>query len=95
MTTKTDTYYLSLALNTFDGFLGAEMPTDPTNETEFLALKPTGGDAKVWSGTVPSWADVVAKQAELKKADEDKEATKTAAYKKLGLTDAEIAAIMG
>ena len=53
----------------------------------------TGGDAKEWSGTVPSWADVVAKQAELKKADEDKEATKVSAYKKLGLTDAEIAAI--
>ena len=93
MTIKTDTCYLSLALNTFDGFLGCEMNTDPTNETEFLALKPSGGDAKVWSGTVPSWADVVAKQAELKKADEDKEATKVSAYKKLGLTDAEIAAI--
>jgi hypothetical protein len=86
MTIKTDTCYLALALNAFDGFLGCEIDTDPTNETEFLALKPTGGDAKVWSGTVPSWADVVAKQAELKKADEDKEATKTSAYKKLGLT---------
>ena len=93
MTILTDTKYLVRALNSFDGFLGAEMPSDPTNETEFLALKPTGGDAKVWSGTVPSWADVVAKQAELKKADEDKDATKVSAYKKLGLTDAEIAAI--
>jgi len=93
MAILTNTIYLAKALNSFDGFLGAEIPSDPTNETEYLALKPTGGDAKVWSGTVPSWADVVAKQAELKKADEDKEATKTAAYKKLGLTDAEIAAI--
>ena len=93
MTILTDTKYLVRALNSFDGFLGAEMPSDPTNETEYLALKPTGGDAKVWSGTVPSWADVVAKQAELKKVDEDKEATKISAYKKLGLTDAEIAAI--
>ena len=93
MAILTDTKYLVKALNTFTGFLGAEMPLDPTNETEYLALKPTGGDAKVWSGTVPSWADVVAKQAELKKADEVKEATKTAAYKKLGLTDAEITAI--
>ena len=93
MTISTDTTYLARALNSFTGFLGAEMPSDPTNETEFLALKPTGGDAKVWSGTVPSWADVVAKQAALKKADEDKEATKVSAYKKLGLTDAEIAAI--
>ena len=93
MTFLTDTKYLVRALNSFTGFLGAEMPSDPTNETEFLALKPTGGDAKVWSGTVPSWADVVAKQAELKKIDTDKEATKVSAYKKLGLTDAEIAAI--
>mgnify|MGYP001342311741 CR=1 FL=1 len=93
MAILTDSKYLARALNSFDGYLGAEMPSDPTNETEYLALKPTGGDTKVWSGTVPSWADVVAKQAALKKADEDKEATKISAYKKLGLTDAEIAAI--
>jgi hypothetical protein len=93
MTIQTDSIYLHRALDSFTGFLGCEAPTDPTNETEYLALKPSGGDASVWSGTVPSWADVVAKQAELKKADEDKETTKTAAYKKLGLTDAEIAAI--
>ena len=93
MAILTDSKYLARALNSFDGYLGAEMPSDPTNETEYLALKPSGGRTKVWSGTVPSWADVVAKQAELKKADEDKEATKVSAYKKLGLTDAEIAAI--
>ena len=93
MAILTDSTYLLRAINSFDGFLGCEMPSDPTNETEFLALKPTGGDTKVWSGTVPSWADVVAKQAELKKIDTDKEATKVSAYKKLGLTDAEIAAI--
>ena len=93
MAILTDSTYLLRAIKSFDGFLGCEMPSDPTNETEFLALKPTGGDTKVWSGTVPSWADVVAKQAELKKIDTDKEATKIAAYKKLGLTDAEIAAI--
>ena len=94
MAILTDSTYLLRAIKSFDGFLGCEMPTNPTNETEFLALKPTCGDTKVWSGTVPSWADVVAKQAELKKVDTDNEATKTAAYKKLGLTDAEIAAIM-
>ena len=94
MAILTDSTYLLRAIKSFDGFLGCEMPTNPTNETEFLALKPTGSDTKVWSGTVPSWADVVAKQAELKKVDTDNEATKTAAYKKLGLTDDEIAAIM-
>ena len=94
MAILTDSTYLLRAIKSFDGFLGCEMPNNPTNETEFLALKPTGSDTKVWSGTAPSWADVVAKQAELKKVDTDNEATKTAAYKKLGLTDAEIAAIM-
>tara|TARA_Y100000401_G_scaffold51741_1_gene40549 strand:+ start:757 stop:1041 length:285 start_codon:yes stop_codon:yes gene_type:complete len=93
MAILTDSTYLLRALNSFDGFLGCLMPSDPTNETEYLALQPSGSDTKVWSGTVPSWADVVAKQAELKKIDTDKEATKIAAYKKLGLTDAEIAAI--
>ena len=93
MAIQTNSKYLLRAIQSFDGFLGCEIPNDPTNETEFLALKPTCGDTKVWSGTVPSWADVVAKQAALKKADEDKEATKISAYKKLGLTDAEIAAI--
>lgn len=88
-----DTIYLSKALNSFEGYNGCIMPKDPTNEEEFLALQPSVEGEKVWQGTVPSWSDVVAKQAELKKADEDKEATKTAAYKKLGLTDAEIAAI--
>ncbi len=93
MAILTDSTYLLRAIKSFDGFLGAEMPTNPTNETEFLALRPSCGRTKVWSGTAPSWADVVAKQAALKKADEDNEATKISAYKKLGLTDAEIAAI--
>ena len=93
MAILTDSTYLLRAINSFDGFLGCEIPSDPTNETEYLALKPVADNAKVWSGTVPSWADVVAKQAALKKIDTDKEATKISAYKKLGLTDAEIAAI--
>ena len=93
MAILTDSKYLARALNSFDGYLGAEIPSDPTNETEYLELKPSGGRTKIWSGTVPSWADVVAKQAALKKADEDNEATKVLGYKKLGLTDEEIAAI--
>ena len=93
MAILTDSQYLVRSLNSFTGYLGAEMPSDPTNETEYLALKPVADNGKVWSGTVPSWADVVAKQAELKKADEDKEAAKISGYKKLGLTDEEIAAI--
>ena len=89
-----DTIYLNKALNSFEGYNGCIMPKDPTNEEEFLALQPSVEGRKVWQGTVPSWSDVVAKQAELKKADEDKQALKIAAYKKLGLTDDEIAAVM-
>lgn len=94
MTIYKDTIYLNKALNSFDGFNGCIMPKDPTNEEEYLALQPSVEGEKVWQGTVPAWSDIVAKQAELKKADEDKETTKKSAYKKLGLTDEEIAAIM-
>ena len=86
--------YFSQACNSFEGFTGAEVPKNPTNDTEFLALKPTGGDPKVWSGTVPAFDQITAKMAELKKADEDLIETKKSAYKKNGLTDEEIAAIL-
>ena len=69
-----------------------DVAEDKEHQIEFLGTIVRLG-VVVWSGTVPSWADVVAKQAALKKADEDNEATKVSGYKKLGLTDEEIAAI--
>ena len=94
MALKPDTIYLVSALNTFSGFRGAQMPKDPTNATEFAALKNAVDGGSAWAGAAPSWDDVVAKQAALKKADQDAIDLKTSAYKKNGLTDAEIAAIL-
>ncbi len=94
MALKTDSIYLVRALKSFSGFKGALMPKDPTNATEFAALKNAIDGGSAWAGTAPSWADVVAKQAALKKADQDAIDLKTSAYKKNGLTDAEIAAIL-
>ena len=94
MALKSDTVYLARALKSFSGFKGAQMPKDPTNATEFAALKNAVDGGSPWTGTAPSWDDVVAKQAALKKADQDNIDLKTSAYKKNGLTDAEIAAIL-
>lgn len=51
-----------------DGFKGCICPVDPTNQTELDALEPMLGNDKVWEdGKNPTWADVLAKQAELNK----------------------------
>ena len=85
--------YFTQALATFEGFNGCKIPTDPTNQTEFEALEPAA-DSPVWSGTVPTYADVAAKAAELETAATEATATKRSAYEKLGLTEAEIAALL-
>lgn len=82
------------ALGAFDNFLGCQIPKDPTNQTEFEALKEAVTGQGVWSGTPPTFDQVVAKRAELQAAEDAKEANKISAYKKLGLTEAEIAAIL-
>ena len=94
MALKSDTHYLVKALNSFSGFKGAKMPTNPTNATEFSALKSAVDDGSPWTDTAPSWDDVTAKVAALKQVDQDNIDVKTSAYKKNGLTDAEIAAIL-
>ena len=82
------------ALNSFSGFKGAAMPTDPTNQTEFAALKNAVDGGSCWSGAAPTWDQVTAKVAEFDKEDQDARDLKVSAYKKNGLTDAEIAAIL-
>lgn len=84
----------SRALNAFDGFQGCQIPKDPTNQTEFEALKEAVTGKGVWSGTPPTYAQVAAKLAELQAAEDAKLETKKSAYEKLGLTEAEIAAIL-
>lgn len=82
------------ALNSFSGFKGAAMPKDPTNQTELAALKNAVDGGSCWSGSAPTWDQVAAKVAEFDKEDQDAKDLKTSAYKKNGLTDAEIAAIL-
>ena len=50
-----NTKNLSRALNSFDGFRGAAMPTNPTNQEEFSALVNAVDGGSCWSGAVPTW----------------------------------------
>ena len=78
------------AFSNFNGYVG----NPPTNETEFLNLKPhTLNFDSVWSGTAPTWTQVLAKQTELQNEEDTKCNNKVSAYRKLSMTDAEILAI--
>ncbi len=84
---------MSKALNSFDGFKGAEMPTDPTNQSELDALVNAVDGGSCWSGAVPTWEQVSAKVTELDDADAQKVTDKANAKAKLiageALTEAE------
>jgi len=60
---------LSKALNSFPGFKGAAMPTNPTNQEEFSALVNAVDGGSCWSGEAPTWEQVSAKVAELVAVD--------------------------
>tara|TARA_R100000657_G_C4644850_1_gene90110 strand:+ start:534 stop:824 length:291 start_codon:yes stop_codon:yes gene_type:complete len=78
------------AFSNFNGYIG----NPPTNENEFKNLKPhTLNYDSVWSGTAPTWSEVLAKQTELQNAEDTKCNNKVSAYRKLSMTDAEILAI--
>ena len=84
---------LPKALNSFDGFRGAVMPTNPTNQEEFSALVNAVDGGSCWSGAVPTWEQVSAKVTELDDADAQKVTDKASAKAKLiageALTEAE------
>ena len=84
---------LSKALNSFDGFKGAVMPTDPTNQGEFSALVNAVDGGSCWSGEAPTWSQVSAKVTELDDADAQVVTDKASAKAKLiageALTEAE------
>tara|TARA_R100000458_G_scaffold49654_1_gene49364 strand:- start:67 stop:351 length:285 start_codon:yes stop_codon:yes gene_type:complete len=71
------------ALNSFDGFRGASMPTNPTNQEEFSALVNAVDGGSCWSGVVPTWEQVQAKVAEYDAEDQTKVDTKASAKAKL------------
>ena len=83
------------ALNSFDGFKGAAMPTDPTNEDEYNALVNAVDGGSIYSGVKPTWTQIADKMAELKVIDDQKVADKASAnakLKALGLTTSEVEA---
>ena len=81
------------ALNSFPNFQAYE-GDQPTNETEYKNLKAwTLNFEAVFSGTAPSWTEVLARQTELQNAEDTKCNDKVSAYRKLSMTDAEILAI--
>ena len=90
---------LSKALNSFDGFKGAVMPTDPTNQGEFSALVNAVDGGSCWSGEAPTWSQVETKVAEYDAEDQAKVDTKASAKAKLiageALTEAEADALTG
>ena len=90
---------LSKALNSFDGFKGAVMPTDPTNQWEFSALVNAVDGGSCWSGEAPTWSQVETKVAEYDAEDQAKVDTKASAKAKLiageALTEAEADALTG
>ena len=84
---------LSKALNSFPGFKGAAMPTNPTNQEEFSALVNAVDGGSCWSGEAPTWSQVETKVAEYDAEDQAKVDTKASAKAKLiageALTEAE------
>jgi len=84
---------LSKALNSFPGFKGAAMPTNPTNQEEFSALVNAVDGGSCWSGEAPTWSQVETKVAEYDAEDQAKVDTKASAKAKLiageALTQAE------
>lgn len=88
MIIKIDTAIQSFS--NFNGYVG----NPPTNEEEFNNLQPfTLNFNSVWSGTPPTWQEVLNKQAELQSIEDTKCNNKVSAYRKLSMTDDEILAI--
>ena len=81
------------ALSSFANFQGYE-GDKPTNENEYKNLKPFKLNYEtVFSGTAPTWAEILAKQTELQSAEDTKCNDKVSAYRKLSMSDDEILAI--
>ena len=62
--------------------------------SEYENLKPLDNHTEVFEGKKPEWVEVLSRKMELEMYKEKKINDKISAYKKLGLTDDEIDAIM-
>ena len=81
------------ALVLFPNFIGYEGDA-PSHSDEYNNLKPIPGYDSVWNGERPHWIEVLQKKYELQMKEQSKLETKISAYKKLGLTQKEINAIL-
>ena len=88
-----DEYTIDDALASFDNFIGYQGEA-PATMTEYENLKPLENHTEVFEGKKPEWVEVLSRKIELETYKEKKINDKISAYKKLGLTDDEIDAIM-
>ena len=95
--------FLNKALNSFEGFRGAKIPTNPTTEQEYLALRNAVDNGSIWQdeNNQPTWQQVKNKIDELQNAykteQEAKANAKASALAKLtalGLTEEEVKSIL-
>ena len=88
-----DEYTIDDALASFDNFIGYQGQA-PATMTEYENLKPLENNTNVFEGKKPEWVEVLSRKMELELYKNKKIDNKISAYKKLGLTDDEIDAIM-
>ena len=81
------------ALALFPNFIGYEGDA-PSGLEDYDNLKPLPNYDSVWNGEKPHWIEVLQKKYELQIIEQNKLETKISAYKKLGLTQEEIGAII-
>ena len=95
--------FLNKALNSFEGFRGAKIPTNPTTEQEYLALRNAVDNGSIWQdeNNQPTWQQVKNKIDELQNAYEAEKQSKAnakasalAKLSALGLTEEEVKAIL-
>ena len=95
--------FLNKALNSFEGFRGAKIPTNPTTEQEYLTLRNAVDNGSIWQdeNNQPTWQQVKNKIDELQNAykteQEAKANAKASALAKLtalGLTEEEVKSIL-
>ena len=86
-------YTIDDALASFDNFIGY-IGEAPATVSEYENLKPLENYTEVFEGKKPEWVEVLSRKIELETYKEKKINEKISAYKKLGLTDDEIDAIL-
>ena len=86
-------YTIDDALASFDNFIGYQGEA-PATMTDYENLKPLENNTNVFEGKKPEWVEVLSRKMELELYKNKKIDNKISAYKKLGLTDDEIDAIM-